>query len=161
MAGTAKASSTTEFADAVISNLGKDSGTSASRDFRAVKIPAPSTEVQKVEVKWRKVTGLDVFIESALSPEDLGNDLNEICADTTFALQTIFNRGNVVWPGDGRRVTLIDHYRCRFMAKNRGDTVANAEILALLTRIGESHTWMHIEKLQHFDDKDAFSRAKS
>src|SRR5690349_15062053 len=115
MAGTAKASSTTEFADAVISNLGKDSGTSASRDFRAVKIPAPSTEVQKVEVKWRKVTGLDVFIESTLSPEDLGNDLNEICADTTFALQTIFNRGNVVWPGDGRRVTLIDHYRCRFM----------------------------------------------
>jgi isocitrate dehydrogenase len=160
MAGSAKASSTTEFADAVIANLGKDSSTKGAKDFRAVKIPEPSTEVQSVEVQTRKVTGLDVFIESTLLPDALGEDLKQICLDTPFSLQMIANRGNVVWPSDGRRVTLIDNYRCRFMAKNRGDSVANAEILALLTRIGEAHIWMHIEKLQQFDGEDAFSRTQ-
>jgi isocitrate dehydrogenase len=125
-----------------------------------VRIPEPSTEVEAVEVERRKVTGIDVFIESRLLPEQLGEDLNEICADTSFTLHLIANRGNTVWPSDGRRVTLIDQYRCRFMAKNRSDSVANAEILALLTRIGEAHTWMHIEKLQHFDGEDAFSRSQ-
>jgi hypothetical protein len=47
------------------------------------------------------------------------------------------------------------------MSKNRGDTIGNSELLALLTRIGEMHTWMHVEKLQQFDGEDAFSRNKS
>ena len=160
MPGKAKASSTTEFADAVISNLGKSSGLEASRDFRAVKIPEPSSQVERVEVAERKVTGVDVFIESKLLPEQLGEDLTALCLDTTFSLQMIGNRGNTVWPSDGRRVTLIDQYRCRVMAKNRGATIGNSELLALLTRIGEEHTWMHVEKLQQFDGEDAFSRNK-
>jgi isocitrate dehydrogenase len=161
MAGTAKPSSTTDFADAIISNLGKSSTTTGAKDFRAVRIPEPSTEVEVVEVKTRRVTGLDVFIESKMLPEELGADLTEITGTTPFALQMIANRGNTVWPvEDGRRVTLIDQYRCRFLAKNRTDSVANAEILSLLTKIGEAHTWMHVEKLQHFDGEDAFSRTQ-
>jgi isocitrate dehydrogenase len=67
-----------------------------------------------------------------------------------------------VYPAeDGRQVTLIDQYRCRFMKKARGDALTNSEILSLLTKVGEAHTWMHIEKLQQFDGEDAFSRSKS
>jgi isocitrate dehydrogenase len=162
MQGTAKASSTTEFADAVISNLGKSSGLEGARDFRAVKIPEPSDKVEIVEVAQRKVTGIDVFIESKLLPSALAEDLTQTCLDTTFSLQMIGNRGNTVWPSeDGRRVTLVDQYRCRFMAKNRSETIGNSEILALLTRIGEAHTWMHVEKLQQFDGEDAFSRSRT
>ena len=161
MAGTAKASSTTEFADAIIANLGKESRTSASRDFRAVRIPEAAEAVQAVEVGNRRVTGIDVFIESSLQPEELGADLSEICADSTCNLQMIGNRGNTVWPvEDGRKVTLVDQYRCRFMKKSRNEQLSNPEILALLTRIGESHTWMHVEKLQQFDGDDAFSRTQ-
>ena len=161
MAGTAKPSSTTEFADAIIANLGKVSSTSGSKDFRAVQIPESSNAVQAVEVKNRRVTGIDVFIESSLQPEELGNDLKEMCSDTTLNLHMIGNRGNTVFPvDDGRKVTLVDQYRCRFMKKARGEQLVNSEILALLTRIGESHTWMHIEKLQQFDGEDAFSRSQ-
>ena len=161
MAGTAKPSSTTEFTAAIISNLGKESGTSGARDFRAVEIPESSTDVQKVETKTRRVTGVDVFIESSLLPEQLGADLNEICSGTTVSLQMIGNRGNTVFPvDDDRRVTLVDQYRCRFMKKARGDALSNAEILSLLTRIGEAHVWHHVEKLQQFDGEDAFSRTQ-
>ena len=161
MAGTAKASSTTEFADAIIANLGKESRTSASRDFRAVQIPEAAEAVQAVEVDNRRVTGVDVFIESSLQPEELGADLSEMCADSTCNLQMIGNRGNTVWPVEnGRKVTLVDQYRCRFMKKARNEQLSNSEILALLTRIGETHTWMHIEKLQQFDGDDAFSRTQ-
>ena len=161
MAGTAKASSTTEFADAIIANLGKESKTSASRDFRAVQIPEAAEAVQVVEVGNRRVTGVDVFIESSLQPEELGADLSEMCADSTCNLQMISNRGNTVWPVEnGRKVTLVDQYRCRFMKKARNEQLSNSEILALLTRIGETHTWMHIEKLQQFDGDDAFSRTQ-
>jgi hypothetical protein len=44
------------------------------------------------------------------------------------------------------------------MKKDRNDNLSNAEILALLTRVGDEHVWMHVEKLQQFDDVDAFSR---
>jgi isocitrate dehydrogenase len=104
---------------------------------------------------------VDVFIESSLQPEQLGADLNEICSGTTVALQMIGNRGNTVFPADeGRRVTLVDQDRCRFMKKSRGDALSNAEVLALLTRIGEAHIWHHVEKLQQFDGEDAFSRTQ-
>jgi isocitrate dehydrogenase len=161
MAGTAKPSSTTQFADAIISNLGKESSTSGTRSFQAVRIPESSKEVQRVEVKHRRVTGVDVFIESPLQPEDLAADLIELCSGTTVTLQMIGNRGNTVFPADdGRRVTLVDQYRCRFMKKSRGDALSNAEVLSLLTRIGEAHVWMHVEKLQQFDGEDAFSRTQ-
>jgi isocitrate dehydrogenase len=32
------------------------------------------------------------------------------------------------------------------------------EITDLLARIGASYSWMHVEKLQRFDGKDAFER---
>src|SRR5215213_1837201 len=59
MAGTAKPSSTTGFANAIISNLGKVSSTSGAKDFRAVRIPESTAEVQAVDTKSRRVTGVD------------------------------------------------------------------------------------------------------
>ncbi len=161
MAGTAKPTGTNEFAEAIIANLGRQSETTGAKDFRAVKIPKASRDVHVVEVQSRQVTGVDVYIESRLQPAELGEMLNEVCGGTTVSLQMIGNRGNTVYPmDDDRPVTLVDQYRCRFMKKDRNDDLTDAEILGLLTRIGEDHFWMHIEKLQQFDDEDAFSRVK-
>jgi isocitrate dehydrogenase len=161
MPGFSQPAGTNEFADAIISNLGKVSSTEGAKDFRAVKLPAASRDVQTVKVGSRQVTGVDVFIESSLQPADLGEALNEAIAGTTVNLQMIGNRGNTVFPAENERpVTLVDQYRCRFMKKDRNDNLSNAEILALLTRVGEEHVWMHVEKLQQFDDVDAFSRTQ-
>ena len=162
MAGSAKPSTTTEFAQAIISNLGKTSDTGSSREFAALKMPSRKAEVSAVSVDRRHVTGVDVYIETTMQPDELGDEMTALTFDTTFALQAITNRGNTVYPATDRTVSLIDSYRCRFLAKTRSADVGDAEILALLTRIGETQRWVHVEKLQLFDGEDGFSRtAKS
>ncbi|HUQ20270.1 MAG TPA: NADP-dependent isocitrate dehydrogenase [Gemmatimonadaceae bacterium] len=158
MAGSGDASTTEEFADAIISNLGKTSDTSMSTDYEAVKLPPRREEVAAVSVTERLVTGIDVYIETTLQPQDLGDQLMVDTAGASLTLQTITNRGNKVYPAETTMVSLIDHYRCRFLAKSRRSDVGDAEILALLTRIGENHRWMHVEKLYLFDGDDGFSR---
>jgi isocitrate dehydrogenase len=157
MAGSAKPSSTTEFADVVISNLGKVSSTGGARDFHAVRLPERKREVAATFVATRRTTGVDIYVESTLQPEELGDELSETAAPTRFSLHAITNRGNTVYPAAGS-VSLADHYRCRFLAKDRNADVSDPEILSLLTRVGESVRWMHVEKLQLFDGDDGFSR---
>jgi isocitrate dehydrogenase len=158
MAGSAKPSSTTEFADAVISNLGKVSATSGSRDFQAVRLPERATEVAATRVETRKVTGVDIFVESTLQPDELGAELTAATERTRFSLHAITNRGNIVYPAPARSVSLVDQYRCRFLAIDRQGDVSDPEILSLLTHVGETLRWMHVEKLQLFDGDDGFSR---
>jgi isocitrate dehydrogenase len=158
MPGSAKPSSTIEFADAVISNLGKVSTTSGARDFHAVRLPEHTSEVAATRIATRRVTGVDVFVESTLQPDELGEELVEVAAPTRFSLHTLTNRGNTVYPVTGSSVSLVDQYRCRFLAKDRNVDISDPEILALLTRLGESVLWMHVEKLQLFDGDDGFSR---
>jgi isocitrate dehydrogenase len=158
MAGSAKPSSTDEFADAVISNLGKISDTGIRADFEPLKLPPRKDEVASVQARVRRVTGVDVYVESTLQPQELGDDLMALTARTSFALHAITNRGNTVYPVTDRAVSLVDHYRCRFLAKARSADVGDPEILALLTHIGEVHRWNHVEKLQLFDNEDGFSR---
>jgi Isocitrate/isopropylmalate dehydrogenase len=158
MPGFAKPVSTTEFADLVISNLGEVSDTSAARTFEAMKLPHRTTEVAAVVTETRRVTGLDVYVESTLQPGELGDELSALIEGTTFVLHAITNRGNTVYPVKDRTVSLVDHYRCRFLSKDRNADVGDPEILALLTRVGESARWMHVEKLQQFDGEDGFSR---
>jgi isocitrate dehydrogenase len=158
MAGSAKPSSTTEFADAVISNLGRTSDVGVGRDFEVVRVAPRKEKVASVPVDERRVTGIDVYIESTLPPDELGDEMTALTANTSFSLQAITNRGNTVFPATERVVSLVDHYRCRFMSKARSTDVGDPEILSLLTRIGETHRWMHVEKLQLFDGDDGFSR---
>src|SRR5688572_15939521 len=158
MAGSGQPSSTTEFADAVISNLGKVSTTSGSRDFQAVRLPERATEVAATRVETRKVTGVDIFVESTLQPDDLGAELTAATERTRFSLHAITNRGNTVYPASTRSVSLADNYRCRLLATDRQGDISDPEILALLTHVGETIRWMHVEKLQLFDGDDGFSR---
>src|SRR5688572_27517844 len=106
MPGTAKPTGTTEFANAIIKNLGRESSTAAAADFRAVRIPESRTEVATVPVYRRIVTGVDVFIESTLSPAELGAAMTEVCEGTSITLHMIGNRGNVVFPAENTTVTL-------------------------------------------------------
>ena len=90
--------------------------------------------------------------------DDLGNELAAATDRTRFVLHAITNRGNTVYPVTDRTVSLVDQFRCRFLMKDRNADAGDAEILALLTRIGETSRWMHVEKLQLFDDENGFSR---
>ncbi|HEY3113346.1 MAG TPA: NADP-dependent isocitrate dehydrogenase [Gemmatimonadaceae bacterium] len=160
MIGTDKAATTTEFTKAVIGNLGKRSKVSPPKEYRTVELPPARVGVNVVAAKSRRLAGLDVYIESDLDPRDLASDLEKLTTTSPLNLQIITNRGALVFPSNDRRVSLVDHFRCRFVLREATASFGDAEILSLLGAIGARHRWMHIEKLQEFDGEPAFSKSQ-
>jgi isocitrate dehydrogenase len=160
MIGVRNPASTTEFTNEVISNLGKRSKVSPPRDYKKVELPPTQLGVNVVPAKNRRVTGVDVYVESELEPKALAASLEGLLESSTLRLEMITNRGAMVFPASERRVSLVDHFRCRFVPRNSGSDLADADILPLLATIGGRYRWMHIEKLQEFDGKSAFSRSQ-
>ena len=159
MQGSGAPASTTGFTDIVISNLGKRSSLSASREYRTASVARATNRVSTVAAAKRRVVGVDIYVESDLQPAALAASLQALANGLPVKLELIANRGSAVFPNTDRNVSLVDHYRCRFVCAGTGD-FKDAEILSLLSRIGESHRWMHVEKLQQFDGTDAFSRTQ-
>jgi isocitrate dehydrogenase len=106
------------------------------------------------------LTGFDVYIESTLEPAQLAAGLDESMSSSPLRLEMITNRGAIVFPSSGRRVSLVDHYRCRFVLRDGVTRLGDEEILSLLATLGRSHRWMHVEKLQEFDGEPAYSRSQ-
>jgi isocitrate dehydrogenase len=160
MIGVQNPASTTEFTKAVISNLGKRSKVSPPRDYKKVELPVARLGVNVVPAASRRVTGVDVYIESELEPQALAANLGKLLASSRLRLQMITNRGAMVFPASGRRVSLVDHFRCRFVIADGDTSVGDADVLTLVQAIGGQHRWMHIEKLQEFDGEPAFSKSQ-
>ncbi len=159
MAGDTKAVSTTRFADAVITNLGKRSSVSVEREHGHVKVPPMVQSVERVRVKTRRVVGADVFVESLLMPGDLGRKVESVVAGSAVRLAGIANRGTAVYPEVEAKVGLVDHYRCRFVPRESGKELDDTQMIDLLQRLAPEVSWMHVEKLQRFDGEDAFSKS--
>ena len=160
MIGVQNPASTSEFTNAVISSLGKRSKVSPPRDYKKVELPPSQLGVNVVPAKSRRVTGVDVYVEAELEPSELAQSLEALAKSSTLQLQMITNRGAMVFPSNGRRVSLVDHFRCRFVLRDAAAVLGDVEILALLGTIGVRHRWMHIEKLQEFDAEPAFSKSQ-
>jgi isocitrate dehydrogenase len=160
MMGVQNPAGTTEFTQAVISNLGKRSKVSPPRDYKKVELPPAQLGVNAVHARSRRVTGVDVYVESNLEPKALAASLETLTKASALRLEMITNRGAMVFPSNGRRVSLVDHFRCRFVQRVIGPDLADADILALLRSVGAQYRWMHIEKLQEFDEEPAFSKSQ-
>jgi len=160
MMGDEKPAATTEFTAAVISNLGKTSRLSPPKKYTKVELPPAQLGVNVVKVKERKLTGFDVFVESDLAPKALAADLEKLTVNSPLKLEMITNRGAVVFPASERKVSLVDHYRCRFVQRDAAAKFGDAEILSLLGGVGSKHRWMHVEKLQEFDGEQAYSKSQ-
>ena len=159
MLGTGNPVSTTGFADAVIANLGKRSSISKQRKHGHFKVPPMVESVEFVKPKSRSVVGADVFVESLLQPGELGRKVEALVADSSLKLAGIANRGTAVYPEVEAKVGLVDHYRCRFVSRDEGKDVDDAQLVDLLQRLSGDLSWMHVEKLQQFDGEDAFSKS--
>jgi isocitrate dehydrogenase len=160
MIGVQNPASTTEFTDAVISNLGKRSRVSSPREYHKVELPAAQLGVNAVSAASRRVMGVDVYVESELEPKALATSLEALTDTSDMRLEMITNRGAMVFPSAGRRISLVDHFRCRFVARDSAGDIPDTHILSLLNAVGTRHRWMHVEKLQEFDGVPAFSRSQ-
>lgn len=148
---------TGKFVDQVIGNLGRSSNLPSRAYRRLVLTPWPNLTAH-TEPKSRELLGVDVFIESDLSAAELGASLTRLAEGSTLKLDSISNRGVQVWPSTGGQTFLVDHFDCRFMLKEPAQGNFPQGISDLVKAIGQHHSWMHVEKLQRFDGKDAFER---
>jgi isocitrate dehydrogenase len=160
MIGVDAPATTTEFTHAVIANLGKRSKVSPPKEYKKVEMPPSQLGVNVVTVKSRRLGGIDIYIESDLDPAKLAASLETLTRLSPLTLQMISNRGAQVFPLTGRRVSLVDHFRCRFVLREGTSSFGDAEILSLVGTVGATHRWMHLEKLQEFDGQPAFSKSQ-
>jgi isocitrate dehydrogenase len=153
---------TAAFTEQVIANLGRTSNL-PSRHYQKIELQAWPELTAHIEPGTRELVGIDVFLETDLAAQPLGEALEAIAEDSAFRLSGISNRGVQVYPTTGGHTFLVDHFDCRFMLKtpiplNVSRANGTPEITDLLARIGAKYSWMHVEKLQRFDGKDGFER---
>jgi isocitrate dehydrogenase len=118
-------------------------------------VPARASTPQPREV----TVGLDVFVQSDWLPEQIGHALGGMTAGTPLELLMVSNRGTQVYPSVGGAPGLVDHYRCRFVARN-GATLAERDLFQLLERIALAFRWVHVERLREFDGRPGFTQAQ-
>jgi isocitrate dehydrogenase len=150
--------STTEYTNAIIGNLGKRTERWTVRDTTPIELPKLDPAPDYVRPVNRAVVGLDVFVESPLSAAELGASLMELTQDTKLSLKMISSRGTKVFPPTGALTETGDHFRCRFIIKQNPGDLPDDDVHELLQRISTTHKWMHIEKLQEFDGELGFTR---
>src|SRR4051812_7880754 len=155
-----KGTSTSAYTDAIIGNLGKRSENWTVREYQPLKLPQLSQRPDFVEATKRAVVGLDLFVESPLDPETLGQSLRELTDGTNLELKSVSNRGRQVFPSTGASADMVDHYACRFIIREDPGDLSDGAVHDLLTRVSTRHRWMHIEKLQEFDGELGFTRAQ-
>lgn len=150
---------TKKFTEAVIGNLGRQSGKLQNRAFKPIKMPKVDSRLDFVRAESRRDVGVDIFIESALMPEPMGKSLDAIVEGTPWQLKMISNRGSQVYPVAAAAFDGIDHHRCRFV-KRDGSDVTEQDLMSLLQRVGAKHRWIQLERLAEYDGAAAYSKAQ-
>ena len=157
--GSKPAISTTEFTNKIIDNLGKTSNFWPARPHQSLMIPTFFKKAD-LEHKESKLMGFDLFIKSDLTAADIGKDLEQLSQHLPVQLTIISNRGVKVYPSPGTMPDVVDLWRCRFMAKDKEATLSDQQILDAIGKISATYCWMHVEKLNIFDDKVGYSKSQ-
>ncbi len=158
--GDEKAASTTRFTDEIIANLGHSSKNWHVRNYKEVKLPVLKPDIDYVKATSRKVTGVDLFVESGLSADKLGPILEKKVSGSKLKLKMISNRGTKVYPSAGAITDCVDHWFCRFIAVDPKEEVSDEIIADLVQKVGKDYRWVHLEKLQEIDGKPGYTKAQ-
>jgi len=160
--GEARAASTTAYTEAILNHFGKAPKGDRAREFKTLRVPANSelkcNEAPKNES--RRVVGVDVFIESTDTPDQIGKTIEERVSLLPVKLKMISNRGTKLYPESSAITDTVDHWRCRFFLKDPNHGLTTQVLGALLSQIESSYPWMHIEKLQEFAGQPGFTKAQ-
>ena len=147
---------TSQFADAIIANLGKQPAVLKSVSYaKGAALVLPKYK-RRPNAK-KDLLGVDLFVHwSESNPDDLAEkmknlELNEV------KLSMITNRGIKVWPDGFSETFCTDHWRCRFKAPE-GKNLTKSEIIDLLNKaVSLNIDVIKTENLYAFDGKPAFS----
>ena len=151
---------TKRFAEEIIANLGNRSDKLVDRDYSPIKMPEVSPALDFVKADARRDVGADVFIESGKLPEEVGQSLEKIAEGSNLQLKMISNRGTQVYPVAAAAFDGVDHHRCRFVMRDKGADMSEADLLDLLQRVGQSWRWIHVERLPEYDGEPGYTKAQ-
>jgi isocitrate dehydrogenase len=147
---------TKEFAQAVISNLGKTPHSFKPVSYEkehALQLPAYK---RKPPAK-KELKGVDVFVHwSGTNPATLASIMQQMETDT-IKLIMITNRGIKVWPEGFEETFCTDHWRCRYKPVD-GKSIFPEHIIQLLSSaIANNIDTIKTENLYSFNNIDAYS----
>jgi isocitrate dehydrogenase len=152
---------TKEFAKAVIARLGERPKLLKAVDYKkVVKKEARKKDTKKTNKQRKDLVGVDVYLDwSSGSAEDLGEILKKVTSEA-LTLGFISNRGIKVWPDCHPDIFCSDHWRCRYLATNKGEKVNHSDITSLLNKINDAgFDFIKTEHLYNFDGKPEYSEA--
>ena len=147
---------TKEFAEAVISNLGKEPKQLPSVTYDNSS-PLVLPKYQRKPARDKKVVGVDLFVDWH------GEDANELAIqlqklnNDELELVLITNRGVKVWPQGFKETFCTDHWRCRYAAKD-GKELQKGKIIEVLKAALENNVdAIKTENLYTFDGVRGYS----
>ncbi len=155
--GDAKGASTTLFTESVIKNLGKRYEGIHDRAYKAISIDNSKIPVAPIQVKERFVEGVDVFFENTKPVNEFGQLMEAAANEASVKLKLVTCRGMKIYPTTENTVLdLTDQVTARFVGSGPLD---DSQIQKLITAVSTKAMWSHLEKLQVFDGKAAYTKA--
>ena len=151
---------TKEFAQAVVDRLGKKPNTMkpiAYKQNGETEVFGGETIVKERSDTKKDLVGVDVFLDWLKgSPDNLGHAVGKLGGDLQLVM--ISNRGVKVWPGGKSETFCSDHWRCRFMAQDKGAPINHRQIIDLLGRVeAAGFDFIKTENLCNFDGERGYS----
>ncbi|MBL0117974.1 MAG: NADP-dependent isocitrate dehydrogenase [Saprospiraceae bacterium] len=148
--------STSEFANAVIANLGQKPNLLKSVSYSnntALNLPK---YIRKPAAN-KQMVGVDLFVHwNGTNPDELAEKLKSI-EESGVKLTMITNRGIKVWPNGFQETFCTDHWRCRYKS-NTGGKISKTNIIELLKNaLTHQIDSIKTENLYEFDGKAAYS----
>ncbi|MEO7309857.1 MAG: isocitrate/isopropylmalate family dehydrogenase [Chitinophagaceae bacterium] len=155
---------TTDFADAIIANFGKE----PLHNPRPQLIDTPATctvlnldknaMMESLEGVQEKIVGVDMFIESNVQPNDIAKKC-ERHAGVKFKLVNISNRGTQVWPTGSRYTNLVNLYNVRFESLD-GEALNQQDVIGLYVSLSGDFKICSLELLNMWGDMRSYSQAQ-
>ena len=156
------ASSTRDFAAAIIANLGatpKHSPATGKDSVQQVERPhITSNRILESPRMSQAVVGIDLFVESIQQPSALAKTIQGLLTPN-HTLTVISNRGTQVWPTGSVLTDCVNQYRVRIeVAANA--TTTDREMLGVALRVAEQVRVCSTEMLMKYNDVAAYSLAQ-
>jgi isocitrate dehydrogenase len=156
--------STSAFAEAIISNLGKapaeashvvDTGTE-DFDFMRPEEPEEMELMYSTGYSSEKIIGTDIFVCSLKKPELIASEISPLLPDH-LKLELISNRGTQVWPAASKYTDTVALFSLRMILKDRSHIITSTEILSFAASLSSHIQVVGLAFLKEWGDMKGYS----
>ena len=156
---------TKEFAQAVVDRIGQKPETLKAVKYKNVEeiAAADRKPIYSIREPQKKdLVGVDVFINwwngnFYGAGNVIGAEIEKLSGEG-LKLIMVSNRGTKVYPKGNADTFCVDHWRCRFIAENQGETISHQQVIDLLGRFDAAgFDFIKTEHLYNFDGQPGYS----